>query len=53
MIENIKIYGINIMALSISIIDSINPFLQTILLFVSIVYTGIKIFKNLTNEGNK
>lgn len=51
MIENLKIYGINFITLSISIMDSINPFLQTILLCFSIVYTGIKIYKNLTEDG--
>jgi hypothetical protein len=53
MIENLKIYGINFITLALSITDSVNPFLQTILLSVSIVYTGIKIFKNLNDAKDR
>jgi hypothetical protein len=51
MIENLKIYGLNLGAIFISSIDSINPYLQTVVMATSIVYTLIKIYKNLSEDG--
>lgn len=49
--EDLKIYGLNLGAIFISVIDSINPYLQTIVMVTSIAYTLIKIYKNLAEDG--
>jgi hypothetical protein len=51
---DLKIYGINITALFASspMANGINPFLQTIVLLLTIIYTGINIYKKLKNGEN-
>lgn len=48
---DLKIYGLNITALFASspLATGINPTLQTIVLLLTIIYTGINIYKNLKN----
>lgn len=45
--ENLKIYGINVGAIAFSLLDGINPMLQTISLILAIIYTAINIYKKL------
>ena len=49
--EDLKIYGINLGAIFISFLNSINPFLQTLVMVTSIAYTLLKIYKNLGEDG--
>ena len=46
-----KIYSINLTALfaSSSLASGLNPMLQTIVLLLTIIYTGINIYKKLKN----
>lgn len=45
--QDLKIYGLNISAVAFSFIKDINPALQTIVLIMTIIYTGINIYKQL------
>ena len=45
--QDLKIYGINIGAVAFSFVTDINPILQTIVLIMTIIYTGINIYKQL------
>jgi len=51
---DLKIYGINITALLASspVVDGINPFLQTIVLLLTIIYTSFNILKQIKNGKN-
>lgn len=51
---DLKIYGLNITALfaSSSMVDGINPLLQTIVLILTIIYTGINIYKKICDGKN-
>ena len=49
--EDLKIYGLNIGAIFVSVIDNINPYLQTVVMVTSIAYTLIKMYKNLADNG--
>jgi len=52
--EDLKIYGLSFGAILISVINQINPYLQTIVLITSIIYTVLRIIKNLKgDEGDK
>ena len=44
--EDLKIYGVNLIAIAFSI-SAINPFLQAISLLLAITYTIIIIYKKL------
>ena len=46
---DLKIYGLNITALfaSSEMMSGINPLLQTIVLLLTIIYTGINIYKKI------
>jgi hypothetical protein len=46
--EQLKVYGINITAL-VSTSMSLNQTLQTVVLILTIIYTGINILKQLKN----
>ena len=48
--EDLKIYGINALALATSM-TSANPVLQTLVLLLSIIYTVIGIYKRLKNNN--
>jgi len=48
--EDLKIYGINVIALATSM-TSANPVLQTLVLLLSIIYTVIGIYKRLKNNN--
>lgn len=52
--EDLKIYGINITALLASspMIEGINPFLQTVVLLLTIIYTSFNIIKQIKNGKN-
>ena len=45
--QDLKIYGLNIGAVVFSFATDINPSLQTIVLIMTILYTGINIYKQL------
>jgi hypothetical protein len=45
MIQDLKIYGLSAASLLFSGVSDINPFLQFIVLILTIVYTGINIYK--------
>ena len=47
MINDIKIYGLNIAALYISALENINPILQAVSLLLAIGYTIIQIKQKL------
>jgi hypothetical protein len=47
MITDIKTYGLNIVALYVSVLDGINPYLQAVSLVLAIVYTTIQIYQKL------
>ena len=49
--EDFKIYGLNIGAIFISVIDNINPYLQTVVMVTSIAYTLLRMYKNLAENG--
>ena len=48
---DLKIYGLNITALfaSSDMANGLNPILQSIVLLLTIIYTGINIYKKLKN----
>lgn len=43
--QDLKIYGLSVGSLLFSGVSDINPFLQFIVLILTIVYTGINIYK--------
>jgi len=45
-LEDLRIYGVNVIALAFSV-SAINPYLQAISLLLAIGYTIISIFKKL------
>jgi hypothetical protein len=47
--EDLKIYGLNLGAIFISVIDNINPYLQTIVMVTSISYTLLKMYQYRTH----
>jgi len=51
---DLKIYGLNITALFASSewAGGINPLLQTIVLLLTIIYTGINIYKKICDGRN-
>lgn len=51
---DLKIYGLNITALfaSSEMINGVNPVLQTIVLLLTIIYTGINIYKKICDGRN-
>lgn len=50
MIEDLRIYGLNLGAIIFSAVNNINPTLQTIVLLLTIAYTAIKIYKQIDGE---
>lgn len=49
--DNVRIYGVNIFAILFSGIQEINPYLQTIVLILTIIYTSIQIIKKIKSNG--
>ena len=51
---DLKIYGLNLTALfaSSDMAHGLNPILQTIVLLLTIIYTGINIYKKLKDGKN-
>lgn len=45
--QDLKIYGVNIGAVAFSFLNDINPLLQTVVLIMTILYTGINIYKQI------
>jgi hypothetical protein len=45
--QGLKLYGLNLGAVAFSFVRDINPALQTIVLVMTIIYTGINIYKQL------
>ena len=45
--DNLRVYGLNFGAIIFSAIPSINENLQTIVLILTIIWTGLQIFKSL------
>jgi len=50
--EDLKIYGISISALTGGFISEINPILSTLVLTATLVYTLIQIIEKLKNKNN-
>jgi len=48
--EDLKIYSLNFFAIAISALESLNPYLQSIVLLLTIVYTTIGIINRLKNN---
>lgn len=48
--QELKIYGINVGGFIFSLMPNINPMLQTIVLLLTIVYTGINIYKQINGK---
>ena len=51
--NDLKIYGINVGAVAFSAIPNINPALQTVVLVMTIVYTGMNIYIKLKDRNKK
>ena len=51
--SDLKIYGINAGAVVFSAIPNINPTLQTIVLVMTIIYTGMNIYIKLKDRNKK
>lgn len=49
--EDLRIYGFNIGAILVSTVNDINPYLQTVVLVSTIIYTVLRIIKNLKGDG--
>ena len=49
--SDLKIYGINVGAVVFSAIPNINPTLQTIVLVMTIIYTGMNIYIKLKDRN--
>jgi hypothetical protein len=45
--ENLKVYGLNFGAIIFSAIPSINENLQTVVLILTIIWTGLQIIKSI------
>jgi hypothetical protein len=45
--QDLKIYGLSVVAMLFSAVSEINPILQTLVLMLSLVYTAIGIYKQL------
>ena len=43
--QDLKIYGLNIVAMLFSVVNEINPMLQTMVLVLTIIYTAVNIYK--------
>jgi hypothetical protein len=50
--EDLKIYGISISAITGSAIGEINPILSTLVLSATLIYTIIQIIEKLKNKTN-
>ena len=48
--EDLRIYGFNIGAILVSTVNEINPYLQTVVLISTAVYTILRIYKNLKGD---
>jgi|TARA_B100000212_G_scaffold7669_2_gene5789 hypothetical protein len=51
--NDLKIYGINVGAVAFSAMPNINPVLQTVVLVMTIVYTGMNIYIKLKDRKEK
>ena len=51
--SDLKIYGINVGAVAFSAMPNINPTLQTIVLIMTILYTGMNIYIKLKDRNKK
>jgi hypothetical protein len=51
--EDLRTYTFNIAAILISGLESINPYLQTLVLISTFVYTLQRIIKNIKSESDK
>ena len=49
--EDLKIYGLSFGAILFSVINQMNPYLQTVVLITSIIYTILRIVQNLKDDG--
>ena len=47
MIQDLRIYGLNLGAIMFSTVNNINPALQTVVLVLTIIYTLTKIYKQI------
>ena len=51
--NDLKIYGINVGAVVFSVMPNINPALQTVVLVMTILYTGMNIYMKLKDRNKK
>jgi len=51
--SDLKIYGINVGAVAFSAMPNINPMLQTVVLVMTIIYTGMNIYMKLKDRNKK
>jgi hypothetical protein len=51
--SDLKIYGINVGAVAFSALPNINPTLQTVVLVMTIIYTGMNIYIKLKDRNKK
>jgi len=47
MLQDLRIYGLNLGAIMFSTVNNINPVLQTVVLVLTIIYTLTKIYKQI------
>ncbi len=52
-LNDLKIYGINVGAVAFSVMPNINPALQTVVLIMTILYTGMNIYIKLKDRNKK
>jgi len=51
--NDLKIYGINVGAVAFSALPNINPTLQTVVLVMTIIYTGMNIYMKLKDRDKQ
>ena len=50
MIQDLRIYGLNLGAIVFSAVNNINPALQIVVLVLTIIYTAIKIYQQIDGK---
>jgi len=49
--DNVRTYGANFFAILFSGIEDVNPYLQSVVLVLTIIYTCIQIIKKIKSNG--
>lgn len=50
--EDLRVYSLNFFAIFISAFETLNPYLQSIVLLLTIIYTAMGIFNRFKNKNN-